>query len=172
MSDTIEQTEESVTKKSSIKTPVGLQKVKKERKDKPVPWQRLFLSLTGLSIIVGMWRWAVYHLYSIPDHSVVAFTSITNNAFYVIGAIVVFMVTGKLIYDWKNETATTLVDQASHLTEHKKEDVNINKKEESTQTINQNVVVKEAGINAPELKPFGASAVGDESHGEFNDFER
>lgn len=73
-------------------------------------WQRLALSSLGIAIIAGMWRWAVFHLYALPEHSLVAFSSLTNNAFYTISAIVIFMVTGKLVYDWKNSTASTVAE--------------------------------------------------------------
>lgn len=72
------------------------------------------LSLIGVAIIAAMWRWATFHLYVLPEHSITAFTSITNNASYVIGAIVVFMVTGRLIYDWKNSTTASVIQQAIH----------------------------------------------------------
>src|SRR5437016_190082 len=69
------------------------------------PWQRMALSLLGIVIVAIMWRWATLHLYALPQAALAAFTSITNNSFYVIGAIVIFMVTGKLIYDWKSRSS-------------------------------------------------------------------
>ena len=170
--DTIEKTEKTVVQTSSVKTPVRVQKSGGRKQADRIPWQRLFLSLTGLAIIAGMWRWATYHLYSLPEPTLVAFASITNNAFYVIAAIVVFMVTGKLVYDWKNQTATTLIDQASHLTENRHEERREERKEEKTenQNINIEMNIKEAGINAPALKPFGQTAIGDEHGGEHDDY--
>lgn len=64
-------------------------------------WQRLSLSLFGVAIIATMWKWAVFHFYSLPEASFESFTSITNNAFYTVGAIVIFMVTGRMISDIK-----------------------------------------------------------------------
>jgi len=72
--------------------------------NKQKSWHRLTLSLFGIIVIVLCWRWAVAHLYTIPEYSVAAFTSVTTNAFYVVGAIVIFMVTGRLVYDWSNKT--------------------------------------------------------------------
>jgi len=43
----------------------------------------------------------VAHLYSMPEPAIAGFVSITTNSFYIIGAIVIFMVTGRLIYEWK-----------------------------------------------------------------------
>lgn len=75
-------------------------------------WQRLALSLFGIVIVAANWRWAVNHLYTLPEHSIAAFTSITNNAAYVIGAIVVFMITGRLITDWKTSAFTNLFSRS------------------------------------------------------------
>ena len=74
-------------------------------------WQRLTLSLFGIVIVAAMWRWATFHLYALPQYSIAAFTSITNNASYVIGAIVIFMVTGRLVYDWKNQTISQVIEK-------------------------------------------------------------
>lgn len=85
------------------------------------PWQRLALSLIGIIVIVLCWRWAVCHLYTLPEQALAPFTSITTNSFYVIAAIVVFMVTGRLVYDWANRTqaVTSVLSEIRH----SKEDV-------------------------------------------------
>jgi len=70
----------------------------------PKSWHRMTLSLLGIIIIVLCWRWATAHLYTLPEVALAPFQSITNNAFYVVGAIVIFMVTGRLVYDWSNKT--------------------------------------------------------------------
>lgn len=71
-------------------------------------WRRLTLSVLGIAIVAANWRWAVAHLYTLPEHSIAVFASITNNAAYVIGAIVIFMVTGTLVYDWRNRTMSSI----------------------------------------------------------------
>lgn len=71
----------------------------------PPTWHRLVLSIIGVLVIQLSWRWAVCHLYTLPTPALAGFVSITTNAFYVIGAIVIFMVTGKLIYEWKMGTS-------------------------------------------------------------------
>jgi len=71
----------------------------------PATWQRLVLSIIGVLVIEGSWRWAVCHLYTLPTAALAGFVSITTNAFYVIGAIIIFMVTGKLVYEWKMGTS-------------------------------------------------------------------
>ena len=72
-------------------------------------WQRMALSLAGVLILAGMWRWSVYHLYTLPEHSIAAFVSLTTNDSYVIGAIVIFMVTGRLVYEWKHSTTAETI---------------------------------------------------------------
>ena len=69
------------------------------------PWQRLVLSIAGILTIEASWRWAVAHLYTLPPEAIAGFVTITTNSFYVIGSIVIFMVTGKMIYEWKLNTA-------------------------------------------------------------------
>jgi len=74
-----------------------------------IPWQRLTLSLTGIAIVMFEWRWATNHLYSLPVTSIASFTTITVNSLYVVGALVVFFVTGRLVYEWKATTANDLL---------------------------------------------------------------
>lgn len=88
--------------------------------DNDLPWQKLGLSLLGISIVVGIWQWATWHLYSLPDGAITAFTSITNNCFYAISMLVFFFVTGKVLVDWKN-MSTTAVSQVAQTI---KEDIN------------------------------------------------
>lgn len=66
--------------------------------------QRLVVSLVGIGLIQASWRWAVAHLYTLPDVAMAGFVTITTNSMYVTGAIVVFMVTGRMVYDWKMGT--------------------------------------------------------------------
>lgn len=87
------------------------------------PWQRLTLSLLGIAFVFLMWRWATLHLYVLPPHAIVAFNSITNNAFYVLGALVIFFVTGRLVYEWKNQTVSTVIDQAENIFEKREEKI-------------------------------------------------
>jgi len=72
---------------------------------KPSTWQRMMLSATGIILIQISWRWAIAHLYTLPYEAYASFTTITTNSFYCIGAIVIFMVTGRLVYEWKMGTS-------------------------------------------------------------------
>lgn len=85
------------------------------------PWQRMTLSLVGIIIIVLCWRWAVCHLYTLPEAALAGFVSLTTNSFYVIAAIVIFMVTGRLVYEWKNRTEQ-VANVVSEI-QHAKEDI-------------------------------------------------
>jgi len=79
------------------------------------PWQRITLSFIGIAVCLLEWRWATAHLYSLPPTSVAAFTTITVNNLYVVGALVVFFVTGRLVYEWKASTANQLVSEVSNV---------------------------------------------------------
>jgi hypothetical protein len=88
---------------------------------KNTTWQRLILSLVGILLIQASWRWAVAHLYSLPHEAYAGFVTITTNSFYVIGAIVIFMVTGRLVYEWK--MGTNQVQQVSGMVSKIKEEI-------------------------------------------------
>ena len=92
-------------------------------------WQRLFLSIFGVLIIEASWRWAVCHLYTLPTPALAGFVSITTNTFYVIGAIVVFMVTGRLVYEWKmgTEQVQQVTSQAINEVQDIKEEITGNR---------------------------------------------
>lgn len=107
------------------------------------PWQRLTLSLLGIGVIFGMWKLATLHFYSLPEYAITGYVSVTNNAFYVLGAVVVFFVTGKIFVDWKNSTVSEVVQHAEHIFEKKEEKI-------------ENVYVE--GENGPAVKPFSQNA--------------
>lgn len=85
------------------------------------PWQRMTLSLLGVLILLMVWRWAVCHLYTLPEAALAPFVSITTNIIYGITAIIVFMVTGRLVYEWSNRTEQ-LTNAASDI-QHINEDI-------------------------------------------------
>lgn len=84
-------------------------------------WQRFILSLAGVILIAAMWRWAVMHLYVLPVATLAAFTTITVNTQYTVSAIIIFMVTGRLIYEWKLNTVSTIEEKGEQVFEIAKE---------------------------------------------------
>lgn len=83
-------------------------------------WQRLLLSLLGVAVIGLCWFVAVQHLYTLKPEALASFTTITTNAFYVIGAIIIFMVSGRLIYEWKNQTVSQIIESGEQRYEEAK----------------------------------------------------
>jgi len=72
------------------------------------PWRRFTLSLIGIFFIFLMWRWSTNHLYSLPEYALPTFSSITTNSMYALSALVIWFVTGQLIYNWQNSTSTVI----------------------------------------------------------------
>ena len=99
---------------------------------KKIVSQRFLISLIGIILIQISWRWAVAHLYTLPPEALAGFVSITTNTLYITGAIVIFMVTGRLVYDWKMGTSqiqevVSRVDKVTEILTH-------NAKEEDYET--------------------------------------
>ena len=86
---------------------------------KPVVSQRLLISLIGIILIQISWRWSIEHLYSLPHEALAGFVSITTNTLYITGAIVIWLVTGKFVYDWKMGTSQIqeVVSKANNIKE-------------------------------------------------------
>jgi hypothetical protein len=90
--------------------------------------QRLIVSIIGIALIQASWRWAVEHLYTLPEPAFAGFVTITTNTLYVTGAIVIFLVTGRMVYDWKirtnqvQEVASSVEQLTEKLTKNSKED--------------------------------------------------
>jgi len=145
----MKKTEKTVQTESSVEIPDNTAAQVRRRGKSHVPWQRLTLSIVGIIIVVAVWQLATWHLYSLPDHSITAFNSMTNNAFYVIGALVIFFVTGRLIYEWKNASVSTFSDAAQHISEDIKEKYN-----STENTTNKNIAVDETvpNLNLREFK--------------------
>lgn len=82
-----------------------------------LPWTRLILALAGLITVQVTWRWAVEHLYKLPPETLAAFQAITTHTLYVTGVIVVWAITGKLLWDWKNQSQSVAQSVAETLVE-------------------------------------------------------
>ena len=85
----------------------------------------MVLSLAGIILIEGSWRWAVCHLYTLPTAALAGFVSLTTNAFYVVGSIVIFMVTGRLVYEWR--VGTEQIQQVTSVAENIKQEITGNR---------------------------------------------
>jgi hypothetical protein len=98
--------------------------------------QRLVVSLIGIALIQASWRWAVEHLYTLPEIALAGFVTITTNTLYVTGAIVVFLVTGRMVYDWKMGTSQVqqIASSVSKIKEEIFEKITHNAKEEDYTT--------------------------------------
>jgi len=79
------------------------------------PWQRMALSLVGICVIGTTWHLAVRHLYTLKPEALAAFTTLTVNSQYVVGAIVIFMVTGRLVYEWTMQTTSSIAEESKQL---------------------------------------------------------
>jgi hypothetical protein len=88
---------------------------------KPIVSQRFLISLIGIILVQISWRWAVAHLYSLPPEALAGFVSITTNTLYITGAIVIFMVTGRLVYDWR--MGTSQIQEVASRVEKIKEEI-------------------------------------------------
>jgi acetyl-CoA carboxylase carboxyltransferase component len=103
---------------------------------KPAVSQRLVISIFGISIVQLSWKWAAGHFYSLPPEAFAGFVTITTNAMYVTGAIVVFMVTGRMVYDWKVGTnqVQEVVSTISRVKQDISEKITHNAKEDDYET--------------------------------------
>lgn len=79
------------------------------------PWQRLALSLFGVICTMLIWHVAIDKLEGIKPEAIASFTTLTVNTQYVIGIIVIFMVTGKMVTDWKTGTVSQVITETNHL---------------------------------------------------------
>lgn len=98
--------------------------------------QRLIVSLVGIALIQASWRWAVEHLYTLPEVALAGFVTITTNTLYVTGAIVIFLVTGRMVYDWKVGTnqVQEVVSTITKIKQDISEKVTHNAKEDDYET--------------------------------------
>lgn len=98
--------------------------------------QRLIVSLLGIALIQASWRWAVAHLYTMPEVALAGFVTITTNTLYVTGAIVIFLVTGRMVYDWKVGTSQVqeVVSTITKVKQDISEKVTNNAKEDDYET--------------------------------------
>jgi len=80
---------------------------------------RLALSLFGMLVLTLTWHFTIGYLYTLPVASIAGFVSITTNYFYTVSAIVIFMISGRMLYEWKLDTSQVqnVESQATNLVE-------------------------------------------------------
>lgn len=94
--------------------------------------QRLIVSIIGIALIQASWRWAVAHLYTLPEPAFAGFVTITTNTLYVTGAIVIFLVTGRMVYDWK--MGSSQIQEVQSIAQSVSERITNNAKEKDYET--------------------------------------
>lgn len=78
-------------------------------------WHRLILSLLGIALCWLTWHTAITELQKVRPETIASFTTLTVNTQYVIAAIIIFMVTGRLVYEWKMNTVSNIVEQGEQI---------------------------------------------------------
>lgn len=91
-------------------------------------WQRMALSLLAIGIIASMWRWSIMYLYTLPTDALASFTTLTTNSMYTISSVVIFMISGRMLYEWKMNTSS--INSVTSMAQDIKQDItkNINVK--------------------------------------------
>ena len=78
-------------------------------------WHRLVLSLIGIALTWATWRMAIDELARVKPEAIASFTTITVNALYVIASIIIFMISGRMIYEWKVNTASSIIESGTQI---------------------------------------------------------
>jgi hypothetical protein len=59
----------------------------------------------GITLNTGIWAWAVAHIYHLPAEKLSAFVTLSTHAMYTNAIIIVFMITGRLVWEWSNASS-------------------------------------------------------------------
>lgn len=145
------------------------QQILDKTEKKPLDSKKMLIGLYGTGSVLVVWFGTLLCMF-IKTDAAAQFVSLATIVVSFIGAIATALITGQSAMEWKSMATVATVD-----TNDKEE-----KKTDATITQNQNINIheeieqhiKEEGVNAPEFKPFGGHALGDEEHGDYNDFER
>lgn len=84
-------------------------------KQEPFHRSKFLLGIVAIGLIVGCWRWAVFHLYSLPETSIAAFQSITSQMLWAVSAIALTIAGVKGVQQMmaqKMEVASQAITQA------------------------------------------------------------
>ena len=125
-------------------------------------WAGLF-TLMGLLVLVS----SAYGWVKDPAPFLQFFLSI--GVTFILGASA-----SDVIKSWKTDSSSRNETTVTTSQENANVNVSVNKKEDKTSKIeirqDYSEYIKEEGVNAPEIKPFGAIADGDEKLGRYKDF--
>ena len=107
---------------------------------------KFLLGITAIALIVGAWRWAVFHLYSLPVESLAAFQAITSQMLWAVSvtALTIAGVKGvQQMMSAKLESMATATTQA--MIERREQKI-------TEEKIEHVIIEGEAG--APARRPF------------------
>lgn len=125
-------------------------------KKKPLMSKKLWMALAAMGINIGAYWMEIQHLYAfVTPEQITAFTNLSRDFHWVTALIIATYLGVQGVLDWKHNTASTVAQAASFVSEK------IDKKEVIDETIKKldvHVDVIEQGVNGPELKPFGGQA--------------
>lgn len=119
-------------------------------------WAGLFTLMGLLVLICSAYGWV-----KDPAPFLQFFLSI--GVTFILGASV-----SDVMKTWKTESSSK--SETTVTTNNDNVNVSVQKREDTTSKIDISEHIKEEGINAPEIKPFGAAADGDEKFGRHKDF--
>lgn len=91
-------------------------------KHEPFHRSKFLLALIAILFVVGSWRWAIFHLYSVPEPAIPAFQAITTQMMWAVTAIALTLAGVKGVQQMlsqKFEAAASAVSQA--VVEHKEQ---------------------------------------------------
>ena len=107
---------------------------------------KFLLGITAIALIVGAWRWAVFHLYSLPTESLAAFQAITSQMLWAVCVIALTIAGVKGVQQMmsaKLESMSSAVTQAV-----------IEKKEQKITEEKIEHIIVEGEAGAPARRPF------------------
>ena len=91
------------------------------KKDNAFPWRRFVISVVGIFMILFVWRWSIFHLYTLPPTSIAVYGSITISTLYAITFIVAFFITGQAYFtNWSNASVSNIASEVKSYFESKK----------------------------------------------------
>lgn len=122
----------------------------------PEPFYRskFLLGVIAVGIIVGSWRWAVFHLYSLPVESIAAFQAITTQMLWAVSVIALTIAGVKGVQQMLSQKLDLAATAATQAIIERKESRHVEERIEH--------VVTEGEPGAPARRPFAPDATHEE----------